>query len=181
MIRNKVMGMSLAALLVAGLAGCADNNRDEARGGGGGATHTERAAADQRADRNGNDMGDQLRANLSTDLTTEGRDFAEAYARMPWVHANIAAGDWERALDDLKFVSKQIDDLNRDNDVSAPIKAKIVTLKPMVAQLSQQIQKHDKAALQTSATVLNRFAAVTNDAQVLAWMGDRTKGGGAGR
>lgn len=176
---NKLMRLTLAALLTAGLAGCADN-RDEAQGGGGG-DHRDRAAADQRSQQNGNDMGDQLRANLSTDLTTEGRDFAEAYARMPWVHANLAAGDWERADDDLKFISKQLDDLNRDNDVSAAIKAKIVTLKPMVAQLGQQIQKHDKAALKTSATVLNRFAAVTNDAQILAWMGDRTRGGGAGR
>ena len=177
-MKNNMMRVTLAALMVAGLAGCANSND---QGGGGGDAKTHRAVADDHSQKNGNDAGDQLRANMSTDLTTEGRDFAEAYARMPWVHANLAAGDWERALDDLQFISKQIDDLHRDNDVNSAIKAKIETVKPLIATLTQQIQKHDQASLHTSVMLLDKFAAVTNDKAVLAWMGDRTKGGGAGR
>jgi hypothetical protein len=178
-MRQQLMGLALASVMAFGMAGCANNN--DQGGGGGGDAKTQRAKADNMSQKNGNDMGDQLRANLTTDLTTEGRDFAEAYARMPWVHANLAAGDWERALDDLQFVNKQLDDLHGDRDISAAIKGKIAGVKPMVAQLMMQIQKHDKASLQTSVKVLDRFAMLTNDPLLLAWIGDRTKGGGAGR
>lgn len=178
-MRSKILPVAVAALMMGSLAACAP--REETTGGGGGATTTqERAAHDAAEQRRDNDMGDQMRSNLSTDLTTEGRDFAEAYARVPWVHANLAAGDWERALDDTQFLNKQLDDMNRDNDISPQIKQKIMALKPQVALLTQQIQKHDKAALTTSKRLLDSFATTVNDPVVLAWMGDRTRGGGAG-
>jgi hypothetical protein len=180
-MQSKFLPVALAALMMGSLSACAP--RDEATEGGGGGpamTQQERAARDAQTQRRDNDQGDQLRANLSTDLTTEGRDLAEAYARVPWVHANLAAGDWERALDDTQFLNKQLDDMNRDNDISPAIKRKIAALKPHVATLTQQIQKHDKAALTTSKRLLDSFATTVNDPLVLAWMGDRTRGGGAG-
>lgn len=180
-MRSKILPVAVAALMVGSLSACAPRDEAEVGGGGGGTTATQdRAARDAQSQREGNDMGDQMRANLSNDLSGEGRDFAEAYARVPWVHANLAAGDWERALDDTQFLTRQLDDMARDNDISADIKRKIAVLKPHVTTLTQQILKHDKAALTTSKRLLDSFATTVNDPLILAWMGDRTRGGGAG-
>lgn len=176
---KRFMPLALA-IAVTGAAGCADDRR-EAAGGGGGATTTQQQQQQERRVATGDDWWDQASANLSNDLSTEGRDFAEAYTRAPWVHANLAAGDWERALDDLQFIRDQLNDLNRDNDVTPAIKGKIATLMPLVKTLDSQIQKHDKASIQSASRLVTAFTAVTNDSAVLAWMGDRTRGGGAGR
>lgn len=167
------------AIAVMGTAACSNERRETTGGGGGGKTavhdETNKGAGVQ------NTWWDQASANLSNDLSTEGRDFAEAYTRAPWVVSNLAANDWERALDDLQFINDQLDDLNKDNDVSSTIKAKISTLKPMVHTLNAQIQKHDKAAIQTASKLVGAFTLVVNDKAVLAWMGDKTRGGGAGK
>lgn len=177
--------MALALATLGALFGCAPNNEDT--GGGGGGTTAERTerTTERTVDRTvnrpaGNTWWDQATANMSNDLSTEGRDFAEAYTRVPWIHANLAAGDWERALDDLQFVRNQMLDLERDNDVSANIKNKMKSLRPMIGSLEQKILKHDKTAIQDTQRLLMAFSNAVNDPAVLAWMGDRTRGGGAG-
>lgn len=183
-MKTNLMRLALATTLAIGLSACADDAAEQQGGGGGGGQGSmaqQQARKDAAENRRPNDMGDQFRANVTTDLMAEGRDFAEAYARMPWVHANIAAEDWERALDDLQFVMKQVDDLSGDKDVGAPLKAKIASVRPQLAALSRQIQAHDMTANATAAAVTQRFAALTNDPLMNAWLGDRPHGGGAGQ
>ena len=139
------ISMALAAVAAIALTGCPDNRGTT--GGGGGPANKANSAQDQAqgADR-GRDvmaadekkgyedrapMGEKIRANLTHDLTGAARDYAEAYARAPWVHANLAAGDWERADDDLQFISDQIADLQQDKKLDAGIKAKLNTVKPL--------------------------------------------------
>jgi hypothetical protein len=188
-MNKRFFAWALAIATIGAVLGCApDNDRDTgANGGGGGQTAMQQERQrqmnqqSQQSQRNTNNTWwDQATANMSNDLSTEGRDFAEAYTRVPWIHANLAAGDWERALDDLHFVRDQLRDLERDNDVSADIKAKFVGLRPMVASLDKKIQAHDKTAMQDTQRMLMVFANAVNDPKILAWMGDQTRGGGAG-
>lgn len=188
------ISMALAAAAAIALTGCPDD-RGTTGGGGGPATDTNRAqdqmqGADQGRDmmaaneRQGYEdrapMGEKVRANLTTDLTGAARDYAEAYARAPWVHANLAAGDWERADDDLQFISDQLADLQQDRNVSAAIKAKINALKPTIAQLDKEIGAKNTAAIQNASVLTSKMAQLVGDKQVLAWFGAHPTGGGAG-
>ncbi|MDB5099633.1 MAG: hypothetical protein JWM80_4054 [Cyanobacteria bacterium RYN_339] len=162
---NPMLRLALVTLVAGSLTAC--NNRGG--GGGGGNTGSGRTTAEQ------------TKTNMAprSNLRAEGRELAEAYARVPWVHANIAANDWEKALDDLQVVQKKLDGLKDDKNINAALKAKIMAVKPQVALLTVQIQKHDKAAIHSTVVLLDRFASTVDDPMVLAWMAN--KGGGAGR
>jgi hypothetical protein len=56
-----------------------------------------------------------------------------------------------------------------------------MSVRPQLATLSRQIQAHELTAKTTAAAVTQRFAALTNDPLLNAWLGDRPHGGGAGR
>ncbi len=182
------MAMAMAAALA--LTGCPDRGTE---GGGGGAadrTQDRMQGADQGRDVMATDekkgyedrapMGEKIRANLTTDLTGGARDYAEAYARAPWVHANLAAGDWERADDDLQFISDQIADLQQDKNVTATIKQKLATIKPMISLLDGQIGAKNPQAIHNASLLTTRMAQLVGDRQVLAWFGAHPMGGGAG-
>lgn len=163
MLKKNLIPVLAALALALPLAACA-NDRAE-NGGGGGTAQQERAQTD------GNNAADQLRANMpGTELEGASRKFADAYARLPWIHANLAATDWERALDDLQHVRDQLAELQRDNRLNPEVKAKLAGLKPITDRLDREIQAHDRAALMTTATLLNRFTALTNDPKTLAWI-----------
>ena len=203
-MRNKMLRLALVAVMAGSLTACADK-RPSGGGGGGNATENRMAANENRTAANDNRMAanenrtavnenrtaanenrtaaneNRTAARTTTDLTGENRGLAEAYARMAWVHANLAAGDWQKGLDDLKFISGKLDDLNKDKDISMPLKQKMMALRPHIALLTAQIQKHDKASVGTAAKLVNQCAAVVNDPLVLGWMGGTRKGGGAGR
>ena len=189
-MNTKKISMALMAAAAIALAGC--DTREEAGGGGGAANRAQDDAqgADRGRDVMATDekkgyedrapMGEKVRANLTTDLTGAARDYAEAYARAPWVHANLAAGDWERADDDLQFISDQIADLQQDRNVTAAIKAKFNAVKPLIAQLDGQIGAKNPQAIQNASMLVNKMGALVADRQVLAWFGAHPTGGGAG-
>lgn len=186
---NTMWRAGVALAIAAAMAGCAPEDR-----GGGGGTNTVQdqaqgadqgrdtmAADEQRGYEDRATAGEKLRANLTTDLTGAARDYAEAYARAPWVHANLAAGDWERADDDLQFISDQIADLRQDNAVSTAVKGKIAAITPLITQLDGQIGKKDTRAMHTASVLVSRMGQVIADKQVMAWFGAHPMGGGAGK
>lgn len=191
-MNTRKISMALAMAAAIALTGCP--NRDT--GGGGGAADKANKAQDrmQGADQ-GRDvmaadekkgyedrapMGEKVRANLTVDLTGSARDYAEAYARAPWVHANLAAGDWERADDDLQFISKQIADLQKDKKLDPSIKRKLDTIKPMISLLDGQIGAKNQQAVHNARLLVDRMGRLVDDRQVLAWFGAHPLGGGAG-
>ena len=102
------------------------------------------------------------------------------HAAAPNVYlTNLAANDWERALDDLQTVQKKLDAIKNDKDMSAALKQKLMAIKPQVAVVNTQIQRHDKAAVRSTVILLNDFTKVMDDPAMMAWLGNR--GGGAGR
>lgn len=198
--KKLMMALALAAALAS--TGCA-NDRTEGGGGGDRTTVDDRAAggannaqdtaqgADRGRDKAGADerrgyedrttMGEKMRANMSTDLVGNAREFAGAYARAPWVHANLAAGDWERADDDLAYISDQLADLLKDDDLEARIKQRIDDVQPLIAKLDGQIGAKNQGARVTAHQLVNKFAEISNDRNVVAWMGEKERrGGGAG-
>jgi hypothetical protein len=153
-------------------------------GGGGNANHdpmTGKPADIGKTQTISNHMDARPKTTMVTNFTAEGRNFVEAYARVPWVHANVAAENWSKALDDLRFIDKQLTDLDKDRDVGMPVKAQVTHLMPMVATLNQQIRSHNRAALVTAASLNTQFSRLTNDRVMLTWIGNHSKGGGGGR
>jgi hypothetical protein len=166
-MHNRILRVALIAMVAGSLTAC--NNRGG--GGGGGQVGSGRTKTEQ------------IKTNMAprSNLRAEGRDFADAYARVPWIHANLAANDWEKALDDLQTVNKKLDGLNNDKHLNATIKGKVMTLKPQVASLTTQIQKHDKNAIHTTVALLNNFSKVMDDPVMLSFVGNKSQGGGAGK
>jgi hypothetical protein len=163
---NRFLRVALVVALAGSLAACNNNNRG---GGGGGNAGSGRTTTEQ------------AKSNMAmhTMLRSDGKELADAYAHVPWIHANLAAGDWERALDDLQTVQKKLDAIKNDKHINATVKAKIEAVKPQMAILTTQIQKHDKTATRTTVVLLEQFAKTMNDPVILTWIGP--KGGGAGR
>lgn len=165
-MHNRFLRLTMAAVLAGSLAAC-NNNRG---GGGGGSSNMG----------SGRTQMEQTKSNMGTsNLRSEGKDLADAYAHVAWVHANLAANDWERALDDLQTVQKKVDGLKDDKAMSAALKQKVMAIKPQIAVVSTQIQKHDKTAIKSTVILLNDFSKVMDDPAMLSFLGNR--GGGAGR
>lgn len=178
---NKVIPVAMATVLMLGLAGCADN-REETRGGGGGGTTSTTTTTTERDNRamqgQGTTRTEQTRSLGGDNITSHGRNFAEAYARMPWVHANLVAKDWERALDDLHVVRDRIDDIAKDTALTADAKSTIAAAKSEIKKLDAKIQAHDVTAAADSKRLLNWFSTTLDKPMMTAWFGP--KGGGAG-
>jgi hypothetical protein len=167
---KKAIPMAVAATLIFGMAGCSNNNKG---GGGGGTTTTtphEQAKTNEQ---------NQAHTPSGNKLSSQGKDFADAYSRVAWVHADIMAKDWDQAKDDLKHVDSKLNDLMKDNALSANAKTAIKGLKSDVSKLNTSIQKHDAIAAVQAKALLNRFATDLNMAPTMAWF-NQNKGGGAG-
>ena len=149
---KKVFPVALAAVLALGAAGCSNNNN---RGGGGGGTGM------QERQGSGTTTTSQTKSNMTMgdNLSKQGKGYAEAYARMPWVHSNLVAHDWERALDDLHYVRDHVDDLLKDANLPKDAKTGLGTIKTDIAKLDASIRKHDMAAIGQSKMLVDRFAA----------------------
>lgn len=167
---TRKLSMALAMAVALALTGCPD--RGTQGGGGGGA-----ADQAQGQDRDANVGRDIM---MGTSLKGSARHLAEAYARAPWVHANLAAGDWKRADTDLQFISDRVGDLQKDKGVSAAIQQKIGALVPLISLLDGQIGAKNVAAIQNAGQLVSRMGSVMGDKQVLAWFGGQPTGGGAG-
>lgn len=165
MITRK-LSMALAMAVALALTGCPDRGT---QGGGGGAADTDQSQ--------GVNVGREL---MGTSLKGSARHLAEAYARAPWVHANLAAGDWKRADSDLQFISDRVGDLQKDKGLSAAIQQKIGALVPLISLLDGQIGAKNAAAIQNAGQLVSQMGSVVADKQVIAWFGGQSMGGGAG-
>jgi hypothetical protein len=179
---NKAIPVALAAVLMLGLAGCADNREEVQGGGGGGTTSTTTTTTTERDNRamqgQGASRTEQARSMGGDNITAHGRDFAEAYARVPWVHTNLVAKDWERALDDLHVVRDRIDAIAKDTALTADARSTVVAAKSEITKLDAKIRAHDATAVADSKRLLNWFSTTLDKPMMTAWFGPR--GGGAG-
>jgi len=166
---KKAIPVAVAATLIFGMAGCSNN-----KGGGGGGTTTTTTHEQARTNEQ-----NQAHTASGAKVSSEGKDFADAYSRVAWVHADIIARDWDQAKDDLKHVDSKLNDLLKDKDMPANAKTSIQGLKSDVSKLNTSIQKHDAIAAMQAKALLNRFATDLNMVPTMAWFGEH-KGGGAG-
>jgi hypothetical protein len=167
-MQNRFVRLAMVAMLAGSLVACNNN-----RGGGGGGSNNNMGS--------GRTKTEQAKSNMApqSNLRSEGKDLADAYAHVAWIHADLAANDWERALDDLQTVQKKLDGIKNDKAMSAALKQKVMAIKPQVAVVNSQIQKHDKGAIKSTVVLLGDFTKVMDDPAMMAWLGNR--GGGAGR
>ena len=120
----------------------------------------------------------EIPADLTRDLAGESRDFVEAYARAPWVHANAVGREWGRAQEDLGFIRERLADLAEDEDVDPSLKAELERLTPWIDRLDEELAAEKPQAVKTAAELVVQFTALTNKAQVSAWLGQEGGGGG---
>ncbi|MFP5504519.1 MAG: hypothetical protein ACLGIN_18695 [Candidatus Sericytochromatia bacterium] len=130
------------------------------------------AAAEQAAD--------QVALDWGPTLIGDNRNYAEAYTRATWIHTNLAAGEWAQAKVDLDFVRAQIDDLRGSTEVPSEVRTKVRTLMPVVQTLGRMIDREDPMALTLASGLVSTMQSMTGDQQVMAWLGQRFEGGGAG-
>ena len=179
---TKGMLPALALAAMVAVAGCHPGK--EQAGGGGGQGEAKKQApisTTTRSDEERMSFGERLRETWARDLTGSARTFADTYARAPWIHANLAAGDWERAKGDTLYVRDKLMALGRDKAVPVPLKVELDGVKPLIAQLEDQIAKQDPAAVRSAQALVDRLAAITSDARTVAWLAGKPAGGGAGK
>lgn len=182
---KKFAPMALAAAVAVTLAGC-PGNTDRADVGGGGGTETERNTnVAENRDMNNTatrDNENHLALNWGSNLDGEKRDIAEGFTRAAWVQSNLAAGEWDQAREDLDQVQEHIQDLSNHEDIPMVVRNQITEIRPLVTQLSEQINSRDRNALTTSNQLVDRFSTFMNDRNTIAWMSERNgnQGGGAG-
>lgn len=178
---KKAIPVAMAATLILSMAGCSGH---KAGGGGGGGTtsNTQTGTSSNSMKSNQNQAQtnqSQSQTNASGKVSSQGKDFADAYSRVAWVHADIIAKDWDRARDDLKHVSDKLDGLAKDKNLSADAKTEVKALQGDVRTLNASIQKKSAVAAVQAKMLINRFATDLNLAPTIAWFSGN-KGGGAG-
>lgn len=172
---KKAIPVAMAATLILTMAGCSGNNRG---GGGGGNTMSENRSTTQTTTTRTEEQN-QAHTAPGAKVSNIGKDFADAYSRVAWVHADIIAKDWDRAKDDLKHVDSKLNDLLKNKDLPSNAKTSITALKSDVTKLNNSIMKHEGVAAVQAKALINRFATELNMAPTVAWFGEK-KGGGAG-
>lgn len=116
---------------------------------------------------------------LTGRLRGDERRFADAYSRATWVHADLLAGDWDRANYDLGHIKKELGHLNKSKDVNAQVKSRIAALMPVVERLDAQIKGRDMAATRTAGEMVASFSSTATQLATMGWFARH--GGGAGR
>lgn len=177
----KIVPMVLALALATTL-GCAPEADREVGGGGGDQMANQPANQDPTRETGPEAAGNQMALEWGTNITGDERNYADAYTRATWVHANLVGEEWEQAGEDLAYIEDQITDLARSQDVPANVRSRISSLQPAVNTLASQILKKDKAAIQGARNLVTAFTNITSDQAVVAWMGEQGDrvGGGAG-
>ncbi|MFP5500863.1 MAG: hypothetical protein ACLGIN_00145 [Candidatus Sericytochromatia bacterium] len=120
----------------------------------------------------------EIPADLTRDLAGESRDYVEAYARAPWVHANAISREWGRAREDLGFIRERLVDLAEDEDVDPGLKVELERLMPSIARLDEELAAEKPQAVKTAAALVVQFTTLSNQTQVSAWLGQEGGGGG---
>lgn len=169
---KKLLPLALAAAVAGTLAGCPDTAERD-MGGGAGTADREAVAPEADGQRDNLDLG------WGQGLTGSERDFAEAYTRATWVHANLLGGDWEQAQEDIGAVKDRISDLNTDDEVAANVKTQVNQLQPMIEQLDQAIANRDTRSAAMAAQLVSRFSSTGTLLAGLGFLG--VEGGGAGK
>lgn len=103
-------------------------------------------------------------------LVPDDQGFQDAYTHAPQLHADVAAGRWERALDELTYIDRQINTIEHAEDVSPRLKRHIALVRPMIKRLAGQIRQKDATSIHTARALVGAFAAITNDPDMRTWM-----------
>lgn len=165
-----------AALVVVvwGVAGGCANEPSREGGGGGSAGPVERGVS---VPRDGAPKADvEAPMSITDDLAAPSRHLAETYSRAASLHAQAASGEWERALDDLHVIKRQVAEMGQDEGLTSGVKQRIGKVQPLLSRLDGEVQKHDKASVATASRLVDAFASLINDPAVQTWLGDE-KGG----
>jgi hypothetical protein len=156
-MRQMCFWMAAWLVAIASLSGC-PRGTPEGGGGGGGPT-----------------MSPEQRTRIHGDQLA----FASAYARVPWVVANLGAGDWHRALQDVVYVQDQIVRLKRSATVTARPRLTVAELQPKTDELALLVQRHDPAAMPLAASLVDDFTRAAVELSSSGWIAAGW-GGGAG-
>jgi hypothetical protein len=103
-------------------------------------------------------------------MAPDERGFRDAYGHAPRLHADIVAQDWDRAMDELSYIDRQVAQIEAAEDVSKAVRRRITKVRPMIARLRDQIPKKDPNAIHTASALVGAFATLTNDPAVRAWI-----------
>jgi hypothetical protein len=112
-------------------------------------------------------------------LHGDDRVLADAYARSTWVHANVLAGEWDRANFDLGHVQKDLRHLLGKKQLSAQSRSQLELIEPIVKRLDAQIKARDRLASATAKDLVATFGTAASQLATMGWFAGR--GGGAGR
>jgi hypothetical protein len=105
-------------------------------------------------------------------LAPDEKGFRDAYGHAPRLHADLVAHDWERAMDELSYIDRQVAQIEGAEDVSKAVRRRIKKVRPMIARLRDQIPKKDPNAIHTASALVGAFAAITNDPAVRGWINE---------
>lgn len=103
-------------------------------------------------------------------LAPDERGFRDAYGHAPRLHADIVAQDWDRAMDELSYIDRQVAKIEGAEDVSKAVRRRIGKVRPMITRLRDQIPRKDPNAIHTASALVGAFATLTNDPAVRAWI-----------
>ncbi|MFP5500864.1 MAG: hypothetical protein ACLGIN_00150 [Candidatus Sericytochromatia bacterium] len=166
---KKIASLTLIAALAGTLGACAPEER-----GGGAGTVGERETPAERA-------AEMPTEQWGTTLVGDQRGLAQMYSRAAWAQANLAAGQWEQAGEDLEAIEGEIRDMQEDENVPAQVRDQVVALQPMIDQTAQHILNKDEQALSSAGDLVEHFSTVMSHNAVTAWMREGGEmGGGAG-
>ena len=113
-------------------------------------------------------------------LRGDERRFADAYARATWVHADLLAGDWDRANYDLGHIKAELGHLSKQKHANAHVKPRIDALMPMVNRLDTQIKNRDMTATRTAGELVSSFSTTAPQLATMGWFAGHGGGAGAG-
>lgn len=103
-------------------------------------------------------------------LSPDGTEFKDAYSHTPTLHAYVAAGRWDRALDELTYIDREVTTLEHAEDMTPAVKHRLALVRPVIKRLAGEIRQHDQQSVHTARALVGAFAAITNDPKVRQWM-----------
>ena len=97
--------------------------------------------------------------------------FRDAQSHVPSLLAQLLAGQWEQAIDELQVIRRDLALVHAADDLNPALKRRVARVTPLLAKLDQQLARHDQGA-HTSATALAAaLDGLARDPLMRRWLG----------